>query len=61
MIEITFHHDRHKHPLPLFKLKLHFLLSWGALTFVNNTRQQGHLAGQDMPTDKNIARPAGCL
>jgi len=28
---------------------------------VSSTRQQGRLAGQDMPTGKNTARPAGCL
>lgn len=59
MIETTFYCDRDKYPLSLFKLKLDFLSAWGAQISVNNTRQQGPLADQDMPTGKNTARPAG--
>ena len=61
MIEIIFYRDRDKHPLSSFKLKLHFLLAWDALMYVNNTRQQDHLVDQDMQTGKNTARLAGCL
>ena len=60
VIEKIIYRDRDKLLLPLFKLKLYFVVLWHALIYVDNTRQQEHLVDQDMLVDKSTAKHVQC-